>query len=45
MFVQVASEGGERLQERKEAVIKVGKYSCGLYIINEVLIRFDTDHT
>lgn len=26
-------------------VIKLGKYSCGLYIINEALIRSDTDHT
>lgn len=43
MFVRGGREGGWR--EGEEAVIKLGKYSYGLSIINEWLIRFEADHT
>lgn len=44
MFVRAAEEG-KSSQGGKGAVIKLCKYSCGLSIINEALIRFDADHT
>lgn len=44
VFVRAAEEG-KRWQEGKGAVIKLCKYSCGRYIINEALIRFDADQT
>lgn len=34
---------GTRLKKRE--LINLGKYSYGNYIINEVLIRIDADHT
>lgn len=44
MFVRAAEEG-KRWRGGKGAVIKLCKYSGGLSIINEALIRFDADHT